>query len=281
MGADRDDRVLAPTRWVSIIIVPVLSAAFVILFLFPGRTRQLWAWTIRPDMTPVFMGAGYLAGAYFFVRAARARRWHEVGAGFPAITLFATMLLAATVLHWDRFNHGHVSFWAWLLLYVATPPLLPWLWLTNRRTDPGPGPGEVTVPTRLRTAVATGGGLQLGFAAVMFAAPERVADLWPWTLSPLTARTLAAFVAVPGMSWLWFAFEGRWRSLRVLQQVVTVGFALILAGSLAHRSDFRPGRFAPYVVGLVAGLGLVVALQVKMDRRARDQAPGASAVRTG
>jgi len=142
----RDDRVLAVTRVVSAVIVPVLSAAFVILFAFPGRTRALWAWTIASPMTAMFMGAGYLAGAAFFLRATRTREWHRLGPGIVATTVFATMLGVATFLHWRTFNHGHVSFWAWLTLYIVTPLLLPLLYVRNRRHDPGPGPGDVLVP---------------------------------------------------------------------------------------------------------------------------------------
>ena len=137
----RDDRVLAVTRVVSVAIVPVLTAAFVILFLFPGQTHELWGWTIRSRMTCMFMGGGYLAGALFFFRAGRAREWHRLGPGIVATTVFATMLGVTTFLHWDQFNHGHVSFWAWTLLYVATPLLLPWLYVRNRVHDPvTPGP---------------------------------------------------------------------------------------------------------------------------------------------
>lgn len=158
-----DDRLLAPTRWTATAIVPVLLAAFTILYLFPGRTEALWAWTIRPTMTAMNMGAGYLAGAWFFarvVRVVRAGSWHRVGVGFLGTTVFTALLLLATLLHWDRFNHDHVSFWAWLALYLATPVLLPWLWVRNRRTDPGvPEPGDL-VPRWLRITGGTAGGLQ-------------------------------------------------------------------------------------------------------------------------
>ncbi|HEX2191947.1 MAG TPA: hypothetical protein VHH09_02035, partial [Acidimicrobiales bacterium] len=87
---------LAPTRWTATLIVPVLSAAFVILYLFPARTQELWAWTIEPDMTSMFMGGGYLAGAWFFARVARARSGHQALPGLVGTSLFATMLLAAT-----------------------------------------------------------------------------------------------------------------------------------------------------------------------------------------
>ncbi len=157
-----DDRVLVTTKVVSAAIVPVLGAAFVILFVFPGRTDRLWAWTIPAHMTAMLMGGGYLAGALFFARAARSRRWHRLGPGFVATTVFTALLLAATVLHWDEFNHDHVSFWAWLALYLVTPPLLPLLWARNRRFDPGaPEPADRVVPARLAAVVGAVGAAQL------------------------------------------------------------------------------------------------------------------------
>ncbi|MDQ4133324.1 MAG: hypothetical protein M3179_09000 [Actinomycetota bacterium] len=151
MIAERDERTLATTRWVSICIIPVLVAAFVILYGFPGRTETLWAWTIQPDLTAMFMGGGYLAGAWLFARVATAHEGHQANAALVAVSVFTLLLELATILHWDRFNHDHVSFWAWLALYTVTPVLLPVLWFNNRRTDPvRPRAGEVLVPTGLR-----------------------------------------------------------------------------------------------------------------------------------
>ncbi|HVM04338.1 MAG TPA: hypothetical protein VM242_04120 [Acidimicrobiales bacterium] len=266
----RDDRLLAPTWWTAVCIVPVLVAAWVVLYLFPGRTEQLWAWTIQPDMTPLVMGGGYLAGAYFFVRVARDRRWHEVAVGFLAITVFTTVLLAATVLHWDRFNHDHVSFWAWLSLYVVTPPLLPLLWRNNRRTDPGRlVAGDVRVPLRLRRLIAAGGAAQLCFAAAMFLAPGATAERWPWAVTPLTVRTISAFVAFPAVAWVCFAFEDRWSALRVPMQTATIGLVLIGAGALRATGDFDGPTWSVrlFPVALLTTIGLLVALQVAMDRR--------------
>ncbi|MCA1846147.1 MAG: hypothetical protein LC792_23740, partial [Actinobacteria bacterium] len=106
----RDDRLLAPTRWTAIAVIPVLLAAFVILYGFPGHTKKLWGWTIHPNMSALIMGGGYLSGAYFFTRVARSGRWHRVSAGFVGTTVFSTILMATTILHWNRFNHDHVSF---------------------------------------------------------------------------------------------------------------------------------------------------------------------------
>ena len=266
---DRDDRLLAPTLWTARIIVPVLVAAFVILFLFPGDTMRLWSWMICPDMSAFVMGAGYLAGAWFFSRVARTGEWHRVAPGFVATTVFTGLLLVTTVQHWDAFNYDHVSFWAWLGLYASTPFLLPVLWRNNQRTDPGPAPGETRVPRRLRLVVGAGGALQLALALVMFVRPAVVEDTWPWELQPATTRSLAAFIAFPAVTWLWFLFEDRWSSFRITQQTATIGLALTGIGALRARGEFRDGWQSPaYAVALVLALALNVALYLAMERRA-------------
>ncbi len=267
----KNDRLLAPTKWVATAVIPVLAAAFVILYFFPTRTAQLWSWTIHPSMSALIMGAGYLAGAYFFTRVARAREWHRVAVGFLGTTVFATILLATTVLHWDRFNYDHVSFWAWLLLYGSTPFLLPILWAKNRRTDPGtPSAVDTTIPDPLRMVIGLGGALQLVFAAVMFFWPHAAAGAWAWPLEPATSRSVGAFVAFPAVTWFWFLFENRWSSFRITEQTATLGLVLIGIAAVRARDQFRTDTwFALYMVGLVVALVLNVALIVAMDRRAR------------
>ena len=82
----RNDRILPETRWVSVVIVPFLVAAFAILYLFPDRTQELFAWGIQPRMSAMMLGAAYLSGAYFFVRVAANARWHWVKVGFLPVT---------------------------------------------------------------------------------------------------------------------------------------------------------------------------------------------------
>src|ERR1044072_4842514 len=79
--------------------------------------------------------SAYLGGASFFVCAARARSWHSVKAGFVPVAVFASLLGIATILHWNRFQHGHVAFWLWVLLYFTTPFLIVLAWLRNRHYD--------------------------------------------------------------------------------------------------------------------------------------------------
>jgi len=264
-----DDRVLKPTRIISVVIIPVLTAAFVILYVFPTHTRQLWSWEMHPTMTAMVMGAGYLAGAYFFCRAATVREWHRVGTGFVAISVFAGMLGIATVIHWDRFNHGHVSFWAWVLLYFSTPFLLPWLWVRNRRHDPRAlEPGDRYVPNAVRAVMVGVGTAQIAVAAVMYVRPTAIAAHAPWVLTPLTCRSLSAFAAFPSIVYLAFAFERRWSSFQILVEVAIAGTALIGIAAVRAHSEFRGSDVLVWGwrIGLAVALVLLVALRVAMAR---------------
>jgi hypothetical protein len=262
----RDDRVLATTRAVSAAIVPVLTAAFVILFLFPGQTHELWGWTIKSRMSAMFMGGGYLAGALFFARAARATEWHRLGAGIVATTVFATLLGVATFVNWHEFNHGHVSFWAWTALYVVTPLLLPLLYVRNRVYDPGTLPaGDVRVPKGLRTALAVVGAAQLLFALTLFVRPSLFQAHWPWPLATLSARSLAGFATFPAMTYLAFAFESRWSALRWPFETAIAGVALIAVGAARSSGDFKPGAQSwLWRAGLVMALAFLVGVWLYM-----------------
>ena len=253
-------------------IIPVLAAAFVILYLFPGRTDQLWAWEMRPTMTAMVMGGGYLSGADFFYRAATARQWHQIGLGFVAITVFTAMLGIATVVHWDRFNHGHVSFWAWALLYFSTPVLLPWLWARNRRHDPHTvEPDDRPVPRPVRTAMVALGAVQLTVAGIMFVRPTVIIDHAPWPLTPLTCRSLSAFAAFPSIIYLAFAFEKRWSSFQILIEVAIVGMVLIGIAAIRAHAEFigNAALVWGWRLGLAVGLLLLVGLRIAMARPGR------------
>ena len=264
-----DDRVLKATRGVSVAIIPVLLAAFVILYLFPGRTRQLWAWEMHPTMTAMVMGGGYLSGAYFFYRAATVDEWHRIGLGFLAITGFTAMLGIATIMHWDRFNHGHVSFWAWALLYFSTPILLPWLWARNHGHDPRIlDPGDRLVPTPIRVAMVTLGAAQMAVAGVMFLRPSAIAGNAPWALTPLTCRSLSAFAAFPSIIYLAFAFEKRWSSFQILIEVAIAGMLLIGIAAIRAHSEFTGDDTLVWAwrVGLGVALVLFITLRIAMAR---------------
>jgi hypothetical protein len=61
-GSVRPDRIRPEVRGVAALVALVLFVAWIILYLFPTQTDTLFAWPIRPAMSPMFMGAAYGAG---------------------------------------------------------------------------------------------------------------------------------------------------------------------------------------------------------------------------
>ncbi|MGO4359760.1 hypothetical protein [Terrabacter sp. RAF57] len=272
----RDDRVLPATRVLCVVLVPILLTAFVILYGFPSDTGRLFAWTIRPSLTPMVLGSAYLGGAWFFVRVARERRWARVGAGLLSVTLFAALLGVATVIHWDRFNHGHVAFWLWATLYFVAPFLVLAAWVANTRVAALPCPDELRLRPGARAVVAGGAGLALAQGLVMFAVPSLVIPVWPWLLTPLTCRVVGAVFCL-GSAGLVVLRDTRWVRLRLMVEVEVVMLTLILVGAVRARSDLYTDRPLTWLLltGLAATLGTSLLLWRAMA--GRERARGTSA----
>src|SRR3954451_8181241 len=182
----RDDRVFGSTKVLAAVIVPFLLVAFALLYFFPNDTRHYFAWDVQPELTPMIMGAGYIAGAYFFARVAFEQRFHRVHVGFLPVTAFTIFMAAGSFAHLDRFLQDNVAFWIWMGLYVTTPILVPLAWWANRRTDPGtPEPGESRLPQNIRYALLGAGAFQSLVALVLLLSPSTMIDAWPWMLTPL------------------------------------------------------------------------------------------------
>lgn len=273
-----DDRVLGATRWAAAIVGVVLAAAGVILYGLPTETGRLWAWEMAPPMTALAVGGGYLAGATFFLRALREPRWHVIGLTFVAATVLSGLLGIATLLHWELFNHQHVSFWAWAVLYVAAPFVLPVLWARNRRHDPGDAVATVRVPDGLRKLVGAVGVIQGAAALAFYVHPPLVIGWWPWQLSPLTTRTIFSFFGFIAVVWLAFLWEDRWSALRLHVETATLGMVLVGLGAFRAVEDLTG---SPALVALVFGLltatvAGAVSLYAYMHRSARAELPTGS-----
>lgn len=272
--AAADDRIYPVTRVALGLIVLILVAAFLILYLRPSETDTLFAWTIKPSMTAILMGAGYLGGAYVFAYAVAVPRWHRIGLTLLPVTVFTWYEALATVLHWERFHQGHSAFWTWVVVYGLTPLVVPALWLYNRRADPGaPEPYDAVVPAAMRTVIGLLGAAQLAISLVLFLWPEGAIRVWPWALTPLTARVLAGWFALPGVFGRLASRERRWSALRIPVQGQALAQLLILIGVARAWGDFNPANPLTelYVGGVVVWLAAVATLYITMELRVRRQ----------
>lgn len=266
----RDDRVLPVTQWTARVIIPFLAAAFLVLYGVPTRTTEFFAWTIRPEMTPIIMGAGYGAGVYFFYRVSTVDRWHEVAPVFLGIATFTWLMAVATVLHWENFNHAHHTTVLWVFLYAVTPILIPGLWAVNRRTDPGElATDDPRLPRPVRLVGGALGVVIAASAVVLFAAPGPMLGNWPWAVSPLTARILAGWFALLGVVNVAVARDPRWSAARILVQSQLLGFGLVLVGvaRVPHNFDWSNPLTWAVVGGMVLYVVAILVLYLVMERR--------------
>jgi hypothetical protein len=240
------------------------------LYLFPNRSGELFAWPVRPPMTAMMLGAAYLGGAYFFVRVVQTRQWHTVALGLLPVSAFAGYLGVATIIHWDKFTPGHVSFILWAILYFTLPFVLVFVWLRNRQTDPHEGDASYRpLPTPVRIYLAAVGLLLTIVSLLLFLLPDTMIPSWPWALTPLTARVMAAMFVLPGLVGVKIALDRRWSAARFILQAQIGAIVLIVLAMILARSDIDWSRPAAWTFS--AGMGLLVTsllvLYIWMERQ--------------
>src|SRR3954451_8910053 len=234
-------------RWAAGAILFFLVDAVQLLVLLPDRSDELFAWPIAPALSAYVLAAAYTAGGYFFVRVIMGAPWERVVAGFAPITAFVWLVALATVLHLDRFRDGSLPFLAWALLYAVSPFGIPLLAVVASRRAGATGEGE-PLPRAVRGAMAAGGAVVVAMALWLFADPTGVAGDWPWTMTPLTTRVMAAVIALFGTVWLSVAVDGRRAAATVVLEALAVGLTVLLVGVIAGGPGW--GRsLAPVLVG--------------------------------
>lgn len=265
---DHEGVILRSTRAVAYTIVPFLIVGFAVLYPVPTDTRLLFAWPVQPTISAMVLGSAYLGGAYFFVRVTMAREWHTVKGGFLPVALFASLMGVSTALHWAKFNHDHVAFWLWTLLYFTTPFLIVGVWLRNRRHDPATAPSDVLLPRSAAVVIAAVGGLAVGMGGLLYLAPAWVAGWWPWHLTPLTGRVLAAVLCL-GSAGLGATLDRRWSAARLSVQVAVIMLTLMLAAGVRAHAEFDPGNPLTWLLaaGFTGALGSLILLYRTMRRR--------------
>jgi hypothetical protein len=260
-GTTLDPPTPVAVRWVAGVIVFFLVDAMQLLFLVPGRTNQLFAWPIAPDLSAYALASAYTAGAYFFVRVAMGARWSQIVAGFAPVTVFVLLLGLATLLHLDRFRQGSLPFVAWATLYAASPIGIPLIAVLASRAAGADGSGP-RLPGALRVAMGAIGTLVVAGALWVFFDPVGFADDIPWVMTPLTTRVVMGVVALYGTVWVSVAVDGRRSAATIVLEAHSVGLAALLisllVGGVSADRPLAPVLLAGAALMLVASLAVRV-----------------------
>jgi len=186
---------LAPAlRAVLVVFAGLAAIAGFLLFPLAEETDRFFSWTIQPPLTAAFMGAAYWAAFVLIGSAARSGTWEEARPALVPVTTIALLLLVATLIHLDKFDLDSLFGWFWLIVYCAVPPVMAALmWRQAQSVAGEPSPGH-PVPAALRAALLLQAAVMGAIGVAMFIEPSTAEDLWPWLLTPLTARAVSAFL---------------------------------------------------------------------------------------
>jgi hypothetical protein len=236
------------------------------LFVFPARTDEIFAWTIDSRMSATCLGAFYGSGAVLALLSAREPVWSRARLGVPGVLAFVWLTLAATLLHLDLFHlddgdaRARIAAWTWLVIYIAEPPLLLLAFVLQLRAPGGNPPRSDPLPGPYLTLLLSQAALLLALGAVLFAVPLEVAEIWPWQLTELTGRAIAAWVVALGGLLAAIAWEGHRGRIRlgIYMLVALVALLAIALARFGEELDFSSAEAVVYLASL-ASLGMTAA----------------------
>ena len=253
-----------------LLALAILNAGF--LYFLPGHAATGYAWAIRPPISAAFLGAGYLAGVVATALAVlAARRWRSIQPLAVALVTLSLALLAATLLHTDRFRWGYPPTWAWTGVYALAP--IGVVILARRQRNATIRPDAADPCLRLLRALSlVFGTAMLAGAIALFAFPTDLGRYWPWPLTPLLAQAIAAWIAMIGAALLWCAYDLR-RAHEATIPYATLGawcLALLALPALDSGDLTRTGMSLEIYIGaLIALLALAVLGVTRSGNRAR------------
>ncbi len=227
-----------------------------LLFVGAEETEEWFSWTIDPPMTAAFLGAVYWAAAILFWATSRRAGWAALKVAAVPEAVAASGLLVATLIHLDRFHHDLFGYF-WITAYALVAPLLILLTVALHRRNRGKRADSPPLPAPLRALLGAEALVLGAYGVALFILPGTFDGLWPWLLTPLTARAIGSFLV--GMA-LAVAIGGRRAPLGAPLAFAALGALEVLA-ALLHGPDFtsRPARvafaafFAAVAVAGIAG----------------------------
>ncbi len=256
-----------------LLLLAVANGAF--LYFLPGQAASHYAWPLMPRINAAALGAGYLAGMIATTLALRARWWRSVTSLLPGFIALALVAVAATILHEDRFRWDYVLTFVWTVVYAGLPPAIAFLWWRQQRVAPPAPPRDPAV--RIVAAVSLALGVVLGaLALALLVAPVETADRWPWPITPLVARVLAAWYALAAGTLLFSAASAR-AMHELIVPFVTVGawsaLLLTLPALYGDSVDSDGAAFAAWLAlhALTLALCVWVTLRAGASMRARGE----------
>jgi hypothetical protein len=236
------------------VAVVLVTSVGVFTFVLSTSTARLFAWPIEPPLTAAFLGANYWAAFFLAFRSAREPVWARARITYAVSVVFTSLTLLATLIHLDKFQFDNVNGWLWLIVYVAVPPTLAVLLPRQLRPPGHEPPRSAPLERALLPIVALQGLVVLVIGLALWVDPSSADRLWPWTLTPLTARAVGAWLLALATGLGATLWERDWARIRVATPTY-VAMPLLQFVALARFSgsvSWDAGGVWAYIVFLVS-----------------------------
>ena len=257
------------------IIQCFLAAFFVLWFLILPGTGKYFAWPVVPELTAMFLGAGFILRSYFGYHLWRDKYWYTVrwsmfGDYAFLSTLFITTWWHVTEMNWhvQGVSSGVRIFslfitHVWILAYTFEP-------LTVFLLHPRDAEAEAPVPPNLSEGEllppmksVLGAMFYLGaaFWALLFFTPEFANTRWPWELNPFDARIMSAWFAGVAVWSVTMYFMKDWAEVKMGVRAILL-FLVGLLGVWLYASWRYPLNATEIATRQNVIYGLVVAAMI-------------------
>jgi hypothetical protein len=247
-----------PLRRFYYVAILLVTSVGVFTFILSTETERLFAWTINPPLTAAFLGANYFAAFFLALFAARERIWAYAAISYVVSVVFTSGTLFATLLHLDKFNFDNVNGWLWTIVYLTVPPYLVLVGIGQLRVRGEDPPRSAPIPGWLVWLVAAQAAIALVVGVLLFAAPSTADELWPWTLTPLTARTVAAWSLALAAGLAFTAWQRDWTRVRIATPtyVAIPVLQFVAVARFSDTVDWSDVKLWAYLVFLASVLAL-------------------------
>jgi hypothetical protein len=208
----------------------------------PASSATNFAWPINPVVMAAVLGAFYISSAPLFLLPLFAKHWENIRVMILPAALFCTVQLAATFLHWDKFSIGTTPFYVWFASYLLPPPIfLAVYWWHQRKASLQAAPSSDSIPSWLHRLLILCGGLLTLIAILTFFFPGFLISVFPWQLTPLTARSLSGWLIAVCTLMISMARENDRRRVRLATPMLILLVPVLLMQMLRFANEVNWG----------------------------------------
>jgi len=206
-----------------------LAAIFVLWFLFLPQYGTYFAWPVVPELTAMFMGAGFMLRSYLGYHLWRDKLWYTLRWSMMGDFAFLGTLFITTWWHISEMNwhiegvsdglriFSLVIAHLWVLAYTFEP-LTIFLIHPRDKEAQDPIPAELSegeIQPIMKNALGAIFLLGAAFWAVLFFNPNFANTRWPWELNPFDSRIMSAWFAGSSIWAVTMYFMKDWAEIKI------------------------------------------------------------------